>query len=116
MGAEDLAWKRILADVGEEVPEAEDVADLVHQRFDLFLMRLREHLWIQNQLMAAGVRKEGAGQHAAVGITVVRPAHDDLEVPGIALFAELHRRRITPGKKRLTKAACGSSFSPLRGS
>ena len=101
MRPEDLRGPLRLAELGEEVPEPEDMADLVDQGLDLLLPALGEHLGIDHQLVAPLVGEEGAREHAAAEIALVALADHELEVPEIIVLGEPHRGGVAPRDQRV---------------
>src|SRR4051812_18719215 len=98
MGTEYLDGPLGFADGGEEVPQAEHVADLMGECFDLFSAVESIHLRVNCEAVATRVGEEGTGEHAAGGVAVIGAAGDDLEVPQVVILMKLHWRRIAPGE------------------
>jgi hypothetical protein len=96
-------WPGGLADVREEVTKAENVAELVDERFHLLFPRLGEHLGIDDQLVTARVGKERARQDASVEVAVVAPPQHDFEVVDVVAFGKLDRHRVTPRQQGIAQ-------------
>ena len=112
--AKYLTRPRGFAEIGEKVPQSDNVTNFVDESFHLVLPDLREHPGVERQLVTAGVGKEGARQHASTGIAVVVLPHHDLEVRNGGALGEFNRAA-SPHANRASLAASESLPWPPSG-
>ena len=100
MLAEDFGRPLRFGKLREEVPESEDMTQLVDHGIELLLRVFLEHLGVEKKVVPARIGKEGAGQHASGCVAVVALADRHLEVPGVVVLLELHWQRRAPVHER----------------